>query len=769
MIRRLFWLGVILFCIYSRAFTQDMPLSIGQWKSQLPYNFGQAVTQSEDKIYYAANQSLVSIHKTDKTPQFYSRIDGMTEHDIIRLNFNEAQQLLVIGYRSGNMDILSASGFQNYPDIANNINITGDKTIYDFYVWEDRLLYISTGFGIIQFNLDTRFFEKTAFTPSAVLQFAIHDGFYYAATEDGLYRLSLNGFFQNFDSWNKVDATLGLPDNYACGGVVTLNDRLVTVVNDTLMRLDNGQREVLFHQPNGSIRYLSVSNGQLIAGYDRNGTTGKLYYLDQNGENGREITTCVGLTLGALVDQYDRVWYADIYQGFRSYDLSTQQCDIIEYNSPHKQTSAQIFLAGDSVYIAGGTIGRNFGYTNNNAGVYVNINGQWINYSFIQYPEMAQMEAHTDFSCVDVDLRDGTIYAGSYYGGVIQIKDGALTFFKQANSALQGAIGDSQRPRVAGMVRDRNNHLWIANSASPDPLVLYSAEGVWQNFRPVNSGSLMLFGLVDNQNNKWFSLGGSGVMVYHEGEDLMNPADDKVKIFNKDNGNLPNSKVTSLGIDRDGVVWVGTSDGVGLFRCFDVFGSDCRASRVVVQAEGGPEALLKDVEIRAIAVDGANRKWLGTGNGLFVQSADGLTEIAQFNTENSPLPSAQINTLAFNDETGEMWIGTELGVMVYQTDAPSGGEVHASEVLVYPNPVRPDYVGPIAIKGLPSGANVKITDIRGRLVYETSSLGSQAIWDGNDYTGRRVSSGVYLVFTAATANAFTGASDAAVSKIVFIR
>ena len=273
--------------------------------------------------------------------------------------------------------------------------------------------------------------------------------------------------------------------------------------------------------------------------------------------------------------------------------------------------------------------------------------------------------------------------------------------------------------------------------------------------------------VVDQQNNKWFVLGSGGIMVYHEGNDLMSASDDKVRIFDTGNGNLPSNKVVSVGLDLDGEVWIGTDDGVGVVRCGDVFDTNCKASRIVVTQEGITEALLNDEEVRAIAVDGANRKWLGTRSGLFIQSPDGLTEIKQFTEANSPLFSNQINTLAFNGSTGEMWIGTEAGMMVYQTETTAGGDLHASTVEVYPNPVRPEYRGPIAIKGLPRDGNVKITDIRGKLVYETTALGGQAIWYGDDYTGRRAASGVYLVFTASD-NPF-GDPDTAVSKIVFIQ
>src|SRR5690606_32310048 len=172
--------------------------------------------------------------------------------------------------------------------------------------------------------------------------------------------------------------------------------------------------------------------------------------------------------------------------------------------------------------------------------------------------------------------------------------------------------------------------------------------------------------------------------------------------------------------------------------------------------------------VYAIAVDGANRKWFGTGSGVFVQSPAGNEEVAVFNTDNSPLLNDRIIDIAIDGTNGLVYIATNGGIMSYRTDAINEEFTHSAEVYAFPNPVRPDYDGPIAIRGLAEDANVKITDIRGQILFETQALGGQAIWDGRDLKGRMAETGVYLVFSTNAGTDFSK-PDALVTKILVVK
>jgi hypothetical protein len=203
--------------------------------------------------------------------------------------------------------------------------------------------------------------------------------------------------------------------------------------------------------------------------------------------------------------------------------------------------------------------------------------------------------------------------------------------------------------------------------------------------------------------------------------------------------------------DLDGNMWVGTSSGPAVYYNPDaVFsGDNFYATQVIIPRKDGTiygDLLLATETITAIAIDGANRKWFGTQNsGVYLMSADGLKQIYHFNTANSPILSNSITDIAIDPASGEVFIGTDQGVISFRSTATLGGDAFG-KVYVFPNPVRPEYQGNIVVTGLIRDTNVKITDISGNLVFETTSLGGQAIWNGKNMDGKRASTGVYLVF-----------------------
>ncbi|HRG41958.1 MAG TPA: regulator, partial [Saprospiraceae bacterium] len=336
------------------------------------------------------------------------------------------------------------------------------------------------------------------------------------------------------------------------------------------------------------------------------------------------------------------------------------------------------------------------------------------------------------------------------------------------NSILQAVTGDSTRTRISGLTFDKNENLWISNYGAPKPLAVKTKDNTWHNFSVPGSTNLNEI-VIDQSGNKWIAVFGvgNGVIVYNEGSKIADPTDDKVRSITRTNSEIVGNKVNCVMVDLDGSVWVGTDQGPVIFDCGDPFSETCRGTTRKVVVEGIPAPLLRYEDIISMAVDGANRKWFGTRNGIFVQSPDGVTEVARYTSKNSPLLDNTVRTLAYNGYTGEMFIVTPGGIQSFKTETTSGSNSHSSSVVAFPNPVRPDYTGPIAIKGLVRDANVKITDINGKLVYETKALGGQAIWDGMDYNGSRAATGVYLVFSANENTSLP--SDALVTKILIVR
>jgi ligand-binding sensor domain-containing protein len=228
------------------------------------------------------------------------------------------------------------------------------------------------------------------------------------------------------------------------------------------------------------------------------------------------------------------------------------------------------------------------------------------------------------------------------------------------------------------------------------------------------------------------------------------------------------SFVYSIAEDLDGNIWVGTDQGPLIYyNPEQVFNEDLKAYRIKIPRNDGTDLsdyMLKTETITAIAIDGANRKWLGTfSSGAYHLSPDGVTLLKNYNEQNSPIFSNSIVSLAIDNKSGDVWFGTSKGIQSVRDNATTGEEKFTN-VYTFPNPVREDFTGNVTVTGLMRDSQIRITDISGNLVYETVSDGGQATWDLKTYNGRRVATGVYLVFCASN-----DGSQSFVTKMLVIR
>jgi hypothetical protein len=342
---------------------------------------------------------------------------------------------------------------------------------------------------------------------------------------------------------------------------------------------------------------------------------------------------------------------------------------------------------------------------------------------------------------------------GSWGYGLLEFDNGELKeIYTPDNSSLQYIDGyGAGYLRIGGVAFDQFNNLWVTNSSATNILSMRKPSGEWKSFNLGSQGTGIDVGaiVIDKENQKWMQRRDLALMVYSDNNTPDNPADDDVKKITSapGNGNLPGSGISSLAVDRDGALWIGTDQGVAvIYSPANVFnGGSYDAQRIMVEEEGYLHPLLETENITAIAVNGNNEKWLGTDkSGVFLMSADGGTELLHFSEANSPLLSNSIQSIKIASN-GEVYFGTSLGILSYK-DYKVEPPLTLDSLLIYPNPVRPEYLGPIFISNLVAESNVRITDISGGLVWTTQALGGQVIWDGNNLEGRRANTGVYLIF-----------------------
>ena len=127
-----------------------------------------------------------------------------------------------------------------------------------------------------------------------------------------------------------------------------------------------------------------------------------------------------------------------------------------------------------------------------------------------------------------------------------------------------------------------------------------------------------------------------------------------------------------------------------------------------------------------------------------------------------PLISNTIIDVNYDKITGDIFIGTDLGVQSFRSVIIEGDEKY-NDVYAFPNPVRSNFPGTVFVRGLIDNSVVKIVDQNGNLVWETKSQGGQIEWPVKTLSGNRVSSGVYIVYASST-----DGEQKAVSKILVI-
>ena len=266
---------------------------------------------------------------------------------------------------------------------------------------------------------------------------------------------------------------------------------------------------------------------------------------------------------------------------------------------------------------------------------------------------------------------------------------------------------------------------------------------------------------IDRSGTKWMATYLDGVIAYNETTNIY-----KKITQGEDLGNLPSVDVRALAIDNRSQVWIGTNRGLRVISSTGSYNSDdqIKANAIIINENGVGAQLMGESYITDIAVNGSNQKWIATADsGVFLVSYNGQETIYHFTKDNSPLPSDVVNDVEINATTGEVFFATDKGLVSFQGTSTKPAD-SLNNVYVYPNPVRPNFDGTVKIAGLISKANIKITDIEGNLVYETTSEGGTIEWDTKAFGKYKVASGVYMIFIAAI-----DASETAVKKVMIIR
>lgn len=722
---------------------------LGTWTSHLPYNSSSILAVADEKVFCVTGGGLFYYNTSDNSINKFSRENGLSDTEISTINYSQENDVLLIAYKNANIDLLQGNTIYNVPDIKRK-QILGDKNIYhiDF---QGSLAYLSCGFGIVVLDTEKKEIRDSYNIGSGGEQIKVNataqfQGYLYAATDEGLLYADLNSpNLADFNYWNPYPGfeTSGkqIKSLAATSWALFMSLSNKQFKGDSLYVKSTDRWSLYSRFQNDLLRSLNVANDNLIVCSQ--------YHVDVfNAQNSVLIHQLIERPWFADMDSEGIVWVSDQKTGLIRVSPEGETVEITP-NGPGDLNIARLYYKnGDLLGTAGGVTGS----WNN-----LFRQGMFYTYRDKQWSTI-QMDTLRDFMNIEIDPDDpGHYFIASWGYGLLEFKnDELVNHFTDKNSSLQTIIPGSYYYRLGGIKYDAQKNLWVSNSGVTRPLSVYTREGDWISFpvaSTVNAPNMSDIVITD-QGHKWIVLqGGNGLFVFDDKGSLSNfDDDDKIRLSVKDRNNkVISNEIFAIAYDRDGNIWLGTNKGIVVYYSpYRVFSDeDFYAQQIIVPRNDGSglgDPLLGTETVTAIAVDGANRKWIGTRNGgVFLVSEDGLEQIHSFNTENSPLLSNSITSIAINDENGEVFFGTNNGIISFVSDA-TGPSDFFEDVYVYPNPVREDYQGDVVVSGLMENSLVKITDLNGNLVFETRSLGGQAVWNGKNLMNERVATGVYLVF-----------------------
>ena len=753
--------------------------AIGKWRDCLDYSRVLYVAPAGDCVYAGARGGVFCYDLEYLTVQPMSKSSGLSDVGIAALAYDDVTRCLVVGYTNSNVDIVSNGHVYNLSDIKRS-EIPGNKKIYHIRFHGGKA-YLATGFGVVVVDLAKREIRETWYlgedgTYMPVYDLAFSSDSIYAATERGLRSIDIGDSHPSVSPRWTIDHRM---DGVSLTTLDTLNGRLLLadVEDDTLIHSLYVATPMGYRLWNrGKIRSMHVGGGLVTLARDE--------CVVRYNRNLELYDSLPSYTWGPL-RAHDAVTTADgtLWVG-HDWD------GLIRVTSSGDDTHKPVGpFSSDNVYRL---VPFNYrmmlcpgGHTTTYRNVFISPNiltasgGEWHGLDLSN----GLLDNCSDLLDVAVNPMDTTEMVAALWGsGLAQIRDSKVqTLYTDANTggALHRLESGNYTPLRTGAVAfDRSGNLWALVSSTTHSLAVRKTDGSWQGFpttfkvgeREVAVTNLDVDHLVWDSvtDYKWF-FGRDNRIYVHDGKNKMawvNPN-------NGSKGKGETSEVNAMVQDQSGNLWVGTDKGIKViydgYNAFQRGGngeeSPVTCSNITITNGEFSEYLMFYENITAIAVDGANRKWVGTSNGgIYLISSNGMEQLEHFTAANSPLFSDKVVSIGINERSGEVYVGTDRGLQVFRGTATYAVSVPQKEVYAFPNPVRPDYDGPIAIKGFSRNAVVHITDAAGHTVYSTTANGGQAIWNARTQNGERVASGVYYVFAADSMG-----DNRAVAKILIVR
>ena len=734
------------------------------WKGYFSYNEITDVCISDQKVYSSTKNSVFNKDVSSNILTTFTSINDVKPDEITAI-FQTSNNYTLIGNKNGLIILIKPDGTTlNKVDIITDVPVPANsKKINDFYEHNGKV-YVATQYGITVIKLSNFEIENSFYIGNSgefidVLQTTVFNNEIFAVTRtQGIKKASLsNPFLYDFSQWSVFNSL-----NWS--SIVTFNNQLVAMNTNGITYKFSGNIAVPFSQmvTNGvKLRtdsvYLTITNQSQILIYSQNFT---LVNSINSIPNFPDSFSCAITKNNVL---YIGTKKSGLFETTITNSIAFTN---ISPNGPIEDLAFKVTKTKNDIWLTHGSYDRTYTPDYKLQGISIfNTNSGWT-----KIPNTGVAGAVTLAAIAENPRNSSEVFVASGQSGLLKFTNKTNPFlFNQTNFLESVSLPPPNQNfvsvRINGMKYDKDGNLWLTNALVDNGLKVLKNGNTWQSYNlsaVIQNPTALHYGNIDIDKNgtKWTATYGGGVLAFNE------KYNNKFIIINEENGNLPNNDVRCVAVDNKNQLWIGTFKGLRILNSVDRFISETAltTTNIVIQDGDLAQELFYQQVIQDIKVDGANNKWVAIADaGVFQVSANGQITLRRFTKDNSPLPSNNVLDIEIDEVSGEVFFATDKGLVSFLGSATRGDD-DLQNVYIYPNPVRPEYSGTVKISGLMDKVNLKITDIEGNLVFETTSSGGTVEWDTTAFGKYKVASGVYMVFVSSS-----DAAETTVKKIMVIR
>lgn len=740
---------LVILTIFLNSYLLYAQFILSDWKAYTSYsNTNNATVDLDGKLWVSTDGGVFKFDPITQETLSLNNLNGLSSVNATCIEADDVSSSIYVGYEEGYIDIITSDGrIINVLDIASSG--FNSARINDLLKLNGRL-FIAGNFGLTELlpNLDGSFLDQIfgdTFRNISINKILSHDGKIWISSDQGIAHIDENSVISDPNNWTFLD------DN----GLPALYFKDLSIENDSIYVIEGNR---VYNSSIQDLQFSSFINEE----YEINSFVNiedQLFYSFEYGV--RNIQT-------GLVENFweSRSNSAFEFEGNTLFLTSTlgvvyREDDEIKSINPPSPASNQIadlkIDKNGNLWVAT----SNAGFFEFNDGIWTTYNGGFN--SELEIP----INSYRTLSVGN----NNEIYAGHFGNGVVELiknEDELITnVFDNNNSPLFGVDPGTGNFVVVGETEmDPDGTLWMVNWADlfPGPVLVAKREDEFYAYEYSNPAQRDYFNIaIDNNGTIWMGSeegrNSNGLLLFNNGGTFDDESDDKfLQIRESSSSRLVNNVVNAIEVDKNGWVWCGTPTGVTYFITPDLF----RFYDDVQQLSPISPSIFDDLSVNDILIDPINQKWFATQSGVWIYDEDGVELIARISSENSPLPEDNITAITINENTGEVFFGTNRGIFSAKSLSVKARDEY--QITVYPQPFNPEKQEALVIDGLGESSDVKIITSNGQIVFDTKTQSRRITWNGRDNSGNKVGTGVYLIIATSETSDASG-----VGKIAIVR